>query len=98
MPALFLKILKFLTVLIKRGNLERDFVVMIEIASITVAGALGNEARLHFLMINLDPVNRLEPAMPLDVHTTLLHIAVSSCQIHLQNVLQYVPQFFAEMM
>lgn len=63
---------------------------MIEIAGITAVTAMRNKTRLHFLVINVDPVDRMEPSVALDIHTTVLQIAVSSRQIHLQDVLQYV--------
>lgn len=84
--------------MVKRGDVERDFIVLIKIASVTGVTAMGNEGRLYFLIINLDPVDRLEPAVLLDVHATVPQIAVSSRQVHLQDVLQHIPQFLAEMM
>lgn len=89
---------KFLAIVIKRGDLKRFFIIMIEVACITVVAAMRNEARLHFLMIDLDPIDRLEPAVFFNVHTTIFQIAVSSWQIYLQNVLQYVPQLLAKVM
>jgi len=69
--------------MINAVDLERYFIVRIKIAGVTRTTALGNEAGLHLLLIDLNPIDGLEPAMFLDVHATFPEIAVSPRQIHL---------------
>ena len=56
----------------------------------------GLDVQTHLLLVDGDPVCAGEPLMALDVIDTVLEVAISLCQINLQEVSQEVLQIPAE--
>jgi len=80
-----LKILKFFDILVGGRRLDGDLLVRVEVGGVAWAAALGSEGRLGPPVQNLLPVDRPEPAVPLDVGGAVFQVAKSARQINLQQ-------------
>lgn len=90
------KVLELLDEGILLADDELLLVVPVEIAVVPGTAAGRHEARHQRPVVDLQPVDLLEPAMPLDVHRSTLEVAEAPGQVELQEILEEVLEILAE--
>uniref|UniRef100_A0A6B0UTZ9 Putative secreted protein n=1 Tax=Ixodes ricinus TaxID=34613 RepID=A0A6B0UTZ9_IXORI len=87
-----LEVCKLLGTLLGRRDAQGLFLILVKVARVSRAFALGDEGSLHLLLVDGDPVGGGEPLVVLDVVDPVLEVAKALGQVHLKQVPQQVLQ------